>query len=299
MGLLSLHLDHVAALGLAFTVADHVEKVIVGSVGFLVPGLGAEEDALGGNVPQEINVDHLAPDLVLLESSLNCMTLSGGGGGVFPLSSIHNEARRVAGSDLTDETPWKEGTVSEPTDNVELLRLVLGLGRPFPILIIGDPGADVTTGGGPAGNNPGGIAPIFPGVGLNMGHGHGGIHGAVVLGNWFPFSDEPVVRGDHDAALGHVEFDHVLVAIGLVAILETAAMNGEHDGGIFVVGIPVDVQYVALVGAVGHVLVHLELGRKVRREDQRKDRDFKDFSSESFVFHSSWIGWASYKKLEA
>jgi hypothetical protein len=250
-------------------------------------------------VPHKINVNHFAPDLVLLEGSLNVVSLPGGGGGVFPLSSIHYEAGRVAGSDLTDETPGEKWTVSKPANDIEFLRLVLGIGRPFPIFLVGDPGADLAAGGGAAGNNPSGVATIFPGVGLDMGHGHGGIHGAVVLGNGFPFSGEPVVRRDHDATPGHVEFDHVLVAIGLIAILETTTMNGEHDGGIFVVGVPVDVQDVALMGSIGHVLVHLEFCRKVRREDQRKDRDCKDFSSESFVFHSSWIGWAPYKKLEA
>ena len=37
MQLLFLYLDHVAALGLSLAVADHVEKLVVGIMGFLVP----------------------------------------------------------------------------------------------------------------------------------------------------------------------------------------------------------------------------------------------------------------------
>ena len=81
----------------------------------------------------EINVDHLAPDLVLLEGGLNVVTLLGGGGGVLFLPPVHDEARWVARANLTDEAPGQEGTVAEPAANVEFLRLVLGDGWPFPI----------------------------------------------------------------------------------------------------------------------------------------------------------------------
>ena len=67
MRLLFLYLDHVAALGLSLAVTDHVEKLVVGLMGFLVPRLWAEENALCRHVAHGVNIDHLAPDLVFLE----------------------------------------------------------------------------------------------------------------------------------------------------------------------------------------------------------------------------------------
>ena len=106
----------------------------------------AEEDALGGYVSHEVDVDHFAPDLVFLEGSLDVVPLAGGGGRVFPFSSVHDESGRVAWSNLFDEVGRKEGAIAEPTHDVELLWLVLGLGWPFPIFLVGDPSADVAAG---------------------------------------------------------------------------------------------------------------------------------------------------------
>ena len=77
---------------------------------------------------------------------MDVVSLSGWGGGVLSLSSVHNESGRVAIANLLDEVWWKEGAVSEPAHDIEFLWLVLGVGWPFPILLVGDPSADVAAG---------------------------------------------------------------------------------------------------------------------------------------------------------
>ena len=64
----------------------------------------------------------------------------------FSFSSVHDESGRVAGANLFDEVGWEKGTVAEPAHDIQFIRLVLGIGGPFPILLVGNPGTDVATG---------------------------------------------------------------------------------------------------------------------------------------------------------
>lgn len=55
------HIDHIVSSGIALAVANQIKELIEGLVGLLIAGLGTEEDALGGHMTHEVNVDHLVP----------------------------------------------------------------------------------------------------------------------------------------------------------------------------------------------------------------------------------------------
>lgn len=68
----------------------------------------------------------------------------------------------------------------------------------------------------------------------------------------------------NDTTLRHVDISHVLVAIGLAAIFECAAMNREHDRSILEVKVPIDIQNIPLMLAIRNILVDLDLCMKIR-----------------------------------
>jgi len=53
-----------------------------------------------------VDVDHFAPNFVLLEGGLNVVSLPGGGGRVFPFSSVHDEAGRVTSGDHVEPASY-------------------------------------------------------------------------------------------------------------------------------------------------------------------------------------------------
>jgi hypothetical protein len=60
-----LHFDHIATFGLSPAVANQIEELIEGIAGRLVSRAGTKQHASGGNVTHWININHLAPYLLL------------------------------------------------------------------------------------------------------------------------------------------------------------------------------------------------------------------------------------------